>query len=55
MREVLMLSDREETSRGLTEGLQHKEIACALERAVVPDVDRQAEERESPCPPPSIR
>jgi hypothetical protein len=31
-REVLMLVDREEISRGLTEGLGYKEIACRVGR-----------------------
>ena len=32
MREMLMLVDREEISRGLVEGLQYKEIACWVGR-----------------------
>src|SRR5690348_3994400 len=32
VREMLMLSDREEISRGLVDGLQFKEIALGLDR-----------------------
>lgn len=32
VRKMLMLSDREEISRGLAEGLEFKEIAARLER-----------------------
>lgn len=43
VREMLMLSDREEISRGLAESLQYKEIAFALERD--PEVRRHGSRR----------